>query len=93
MIVTFRTAKCQPQPDHPRRIDSIDDLLGAVQLKVHAGLGIPQCVPMESRGDSLVERRLLNQVARKLFDRELIERQITVDRLNDPLAINPCVWP
>ena len=37
----------------------------------------------------MVERAVGQQIAGKLFDRELVERQVPIERLDHPLAIGP----
>ena len=37
----------------------------------------------------LVERRFGQQVAGQLLDRELVERQVAVERVDDPVAVGP----
>lgn len=44
---------------------------------------------MKPGGDPLLDRRVFQQVAGELLDRELIERLIAVERRNDPIAVGP----
>ena len=48
---------------------------------------------MKARRDLLFKRRLLQQVSGQLLDRELIERQVAINRVNDPLAKYPGMRP
>jgi hypothetical protein len=44
---------------------------------------------VEAAGDQLVLSRIGQHVARDLFDRELIERHVLVERVDDPVAVLP----
>ena len=46
-------------------------------------------VAIEPRGDALIERRIRQQIARKLFDDELIERHVAVEGFDHPVAPAP----
>ena len=44
---------------------------------------------IKARGDLLIHRRIGNQIPRQLLDRELVERQILVDRVDHVFTIRP----
>ena len=44
---------------------------------------------METGGDLLLQRRVRQQITRELPDGELVERQVAVERVNDPVAVFP----
>src|SRR5262245_13785789 len=46
-------------------------------------------IAVEGRGDALIERRVRQQIARQLFDYELIERLVPVERIDHPVAPGP----
>ena len=46
-------------------------------------------VTMKCSGDQLIVGRLIEQIARQLFARELIKRHVAVERADDPIAIPP----
>ena len=46
-------------------------------------------IAVETGGDLLRERRVGKKIAGKLFDRELIERHIRIERVDDPLTPFP----
>jgi hypothetical protein len=48
---------------------------------------------MEASGHALLEGRPRQQVAGELFDGELIEWQVAVEGLDDPLPKSPSVRP
>ena len=44
---------------------------------------------MKARGDTLLGGRVRQHVSGQLLDRELVERHVSVDRANDPVAVRP----
>ena len=82
-------AERRSHPDLHRGIDPIDDRRDPELLVVDAALGVDHRVAMEARGDALVDSRVGEQVAGNLLDRELIERQVAVEGVDDPVAIRP----
>ena len=56
-------------------------------LLLLAGLAVRGVVAVEARGDPLGLGRLGQQVARELFDGELVEALVGVERLDDVVAI------
>src|SRR5438874_12997248 len=44
---------------------------------------------METGGDLLLQSRVRQQIARELPECELVERQVAVERVNDPIAVFP----
>ena len=45
---------------------------------------------MEPGRDSLLDRRIWQQVASDLLNRELIVRHVVVERIDHPIAVQPC---
>jgi hypothetical protein len=60
-------------------------------LLVGAALGVGQGLPVEGGREDLVGRGLFEEIARELLDREAIEGQVVVDRIDDPVAVTPGV--
>ncbi len=89
MVVALSTTDRQPKERRPGCVDAIDDGLDAELLLVRAAFLIDQRVAMKTRRDDLIARRIRQEVSRKLLDDELVERQITVNGLDDPVAIRP----
>ena len=94
-IVFVRVALSAPhrqtEPDRSRRVGSIDELLVAVLLFVGSPLFVRQRIAMKTGRDPLVERRVGQQVSRQLLDRELIEWQIAIERIDHPIPPTPRV--
>ena len=67
------------------RICSIAEHFG-----IHAAFAIGQRVAVEAGGDTLFDGGVGQQVARELFDRELVKRHVAVERVDHPMAIAPC---
>ena len=44
---------------------------------------------MEAGGNQLVHRRVRQQVTRDLLERELVEGQVAVERVDHPVAVGP----
>ena len=82
-----------PQPDLAQRVGAVDGSLDPILLAIHAPLGVHQRVAMEPGGDPLISGCIRQQVPGQLFNGEPVERQITVESLNDPLAVPPGVGP
>ena len=79
----------QAQPDRCRRIDAIDDVLDRVLLGDDAPFAVAAMVAIEPGRNLLVERWRRQQVAGELLDREPVERQIAVERIDHPVAPSP----
>ena len=93
MAVTLCTGHGQAQEHTAGRIDPVHDLLDAVLLNINPPLLIGQRVTMKSRCHALLEGGVRQEVARELFDKELVVGQIPVKRFDDPLAISPRMRP
>ncbi len=91
VAVTFSALSRQAEPDRPRCVDAILNGLDAVLFLIDAALAVGQCVAMETRGNLLLNRRVRQQVARKLLDRKPVKRQITIDCVDHPVPPPPGV--
>ncbi len=91
VVVATGAADRQAQPDRTEGAGTIDGLLGTELLEVSAALPVAEGVSMKPGRDLLLDGRVRQKVARGLLDRELIEWHITVQHLDDPMAIAPCV--
>ena len=87
--MALRAIDRRAHPDGHGRIDAIDDGDIAELLVVGAALVIRQSVAMEGRRDQLLLGRLGQQIAGNLFERELVERFVRVEGLDDVIAIQP----
>jgi hypothetical protein len=79
----------QPQKGLADGVDAINYALDAELFGIDAALLIEHRVAQKTRGHAGLQRRLRQQIARQLFDRELIERHVFVERVDYPVAI----WP
>lgn len=89
MIVALRAARSQPQPYGGDGVGPVDDLFEASLIQIDAGFDIGQVVAQESSGDTPLDAPARQQIACKLLDCELVERNVLVKSLNHPIAITP----
>ncbi len=89
VVVAGGAADGQPEEHGAGRIGAVLDVLKADLFFNDAVLIRRRVVPDESGGDALVERRIRQQIAGELLDGKPIERQIAVERSDDPVAIRP----
>ena len=91
--VALGAAHGQPQPHAAGRGHAIEDRLDAKLLLVGAAFGVGQRLPMKGRGQPVQRRRAVEQVAGQLLDREPVERQVRIHRVDHPIAIPPGIGP
>ena len=89
VVVAVRARDGQAQPRVARRRHAVHDRLDAELLLVYPALLVDLRVAMEARRNFLLHRRVGQHVARELFDGELVEGQIPVQRGDDPVAVTP----
>ena len=89
VIVTCRATDGRPQPDRPDGGDPVLDLHHAKFLDVGPPFPVAQGLAKKPRGDLLLDRRLRQQVAGQLFDREPVEGHVAVESLDDPVPKSP----
>src|SRR5262245_42071854 len=89
--VATRAAHRQPQPGRGGRLDSVNDVLVQVLFGYRAALEIDHVVAIESGGDLLILSGFWEQIARELFDRELVEAFVLVEGADHPVAPRPNV--
>ena len=87
--VALRTGHRRAHPYREGRVGAIDDRGDAEFLVAGAAFVLGHRVPVEGGGDELVLRRVRQQVAGDLLDRESVEGQVAVDRPDHPIAITP----
>ncbi len=91
MIVALAATQGQAEPHRPDGADAIRQHAGFVVLGLRSAFLGRQQQAVETRSDLLLLRAVRQQVAGQLFDRELVERLVLVERLDDPVAIRPDV--
>ena len=79
MIVAARTPRCEAQKNGRHRLDPVDDVLDPVLLVYNPQLAIAAVVPVEARGDQLVESGIRQQIACDLLDGELVEGLVGIE--------------
>ena len=89
MVVAASAADREPHPHGGGRIDAIDGVFEQEFVDRNSFLRVVAVVAIEGGRDKLLVRRLGEQVACELFDRELIERHSAIERLDDPVAPPP----
>ncbi len=89
MIVATGATQRQPQERGAGRADPVDHGLDTKLLLVGAAFLIDHRVAKEPSGDELVRRGRRQHVAGHLFDCELVERQVAIQGVDDPVAIFP----
>ena len=92
-IVRVAVALCASDrralPDGPGRVHPVHDGGDTELFVVGAAFRIRHRVAMETRRDPLPFGRVRQQVARELLNGELVEGEVVVERLDDPIAIPP----
>jgi hypothetical protein len=89
VVVTAAAAERQAQPDGGGRLDAVGDIFDGVFFGDDPALGVAAVVAIEAGRDLLVERRTGQQVPGDLLDRELVERHVSVEGLDHPVAPPP----
>ena len=91
MIVAAGAADREAKPDRAGGLDAVDHVLDLCLGGDRAALAVEHVVAVEAGGDELIERRLRQQVAGELLDREFVERHVVVQCVDDPVPPMPLV--
>ena len=89
VVVALRAAHREAHPHGAQGCGAIQHLFVAELLRVGAAFAIGERIAVEAGGDQGIEIALGEQVAGKLLDGELVEGQIAIQRVDDPLAVAP----
>ena len=89
MRVAARAGHGETKPDRAGRLDTVERVFGLVFIFDGAALAGAHIAADVTGGNFLHGRRVRQQIARKLFARELVERHVLVERVDDPLAVFP----
>ena len=89
VIVALGTFHGESQPNRTRGGDAIVQDVGAEFFHLRSSGEIDGNIAVESRCHKLAGRGIGKQVARQLFDGELVKRHVVVQGANDPVAIRP----
>ena len=89
MIVAARAFGGEAEERGAEGVHAVHDVGDAILFLGDAAFLVLVVQAIEGRGEPLLFRRVRQQVARELPRHELIEGQILVERLDDPVAIRP----
>ncbi len=79
----------EAEPDGAGGVDAVHHSLDAELLGVGAPFFVDERVAVEGGGGALALGRIGQEIARELFDGELIEGQVAVHGVDHPIAIGP----
>src|SRR5262245_15777225 len=91
--MTLSASDSESEPYGADGVDLIYDFFITKLLDVDAAFAVGQRVAVEAGSDLLIHSRVREQIAGDLFNGELIEGQIAVERLDHPVAVTPRVRP
>ena len=91
--VALRAADRETEENGAGRGRPVDRGLGAIELEIRPGLVVLQRIAVKAGGDLLLERGIREEVARELFDGELIEGLVPVHRIDHPVAVEVRIRP
>ena len=89
VVVALRAGQRRAEPDGRGRVHAIDEDFVQRFLRIDAAFLVGHRIAVKPGGDFLVDGRIGQHVASDLLDRELVERQIAVERVNHPVAVFP----
>ena len=89
VIVAAGAAQGQTKKRGAGRANAVDHGFHAKLLVVGPAFFVQHRVAMEPGCNALSDAGIVQHVAGQLLDRELVERQIAIQRLDDPIAILP----
>src|SRR5262249_45146995 len=87
VVMAARASDRKPQPDGAKRRGAIEYRGNAKFLLIGSAFLIGQCLPIESSGDPAAAGGIQQQVSGELLGAETIERKVSVDGIDDPVAI------
>ncbi len=89
VIVTAGAPESEPEKGGTGRGYPIYNRFHAILLEVDTTLIVAGRIAMKAGGDQLVDAWIRQHVARDLLDHELIERHVTVQSVDHPVAVLP----
>ena len=89
MVVALRAGDREAEPGGRRALDAVEEAHEALFFGDVAALAVEDVVPVEGRGDLLLESRAREQVAREHLGAEAVERLVGVEVLHQPVAPDP----
>ena len=91
VVVTATAIQCQPQPGHAGRLDAVDNGFDSPFFGDDSPFAVQSMIAIEAGRHDLCSGRVRQQITRELFDRELIEWQIIVEGINNPVSPGPLI--
>ena len=89
MVMAGGAADSQAKPCCGHSLGAIHRIANVKLLVYCAAFARGHIAPVESAGNFLLACRLRQEIAGELFDGELVEWQIAIERADDPVS----VWP
>ena len=89
VVVALGATHRGAEPHGGRGAHAVHDVFGEILVGVRAALVVGHHVAVETARDLLRPRRVRQQIAGELLDGELVERQVPIERRDDPLAPRP----
>ena len=89
VIMALSTTYGKSKPHSARGRDAIKDAVDTKLLWINTAFLVDLGIAMKSCGHALVVGGVWQQVSCYLFDRELVERQIAIEGIDDPIAVLP----
>ena len=92
VIVALRAPHGEAEICRPERRSPVYQLLIAELLDVDSVLSVCNGVALKSSRHLLLNSCVRQQVTGNLFQEELVERHVAIQRVDHPMAITPCMW-
>ncbi len=89
VVMALRAVGGQAQVDPADRLHAVGGIVGEVLLDDGAAFIGRGVAPLQTGGDQLRLRRIGQEVAGQLLDRERVERLVRVEGFDDPIAVGP----
>ncbi len=93
VVVALGAGERGAKPDRRRRVDAIDEHFVHRLVRIDAPFLVRHRIAMEAGRDPLIDGRIWQHVAGNLLDSELVERHVSVERVDHPVAVLPDAAP
>ena len=87
--MTARATDRQSEEHSACRIRAVSSVLNEIFFVDRATFIACDMTPIEPTRNALLNRRIRNEISRKLFNHELIKRHVRSVRIDDPVSIGP----
>ena len=89
MVVALGAFEGGAKPDGTGGVDAVDDLIDAAFFGLSTRFDVGGGAAMKAGGDDLLGRGVRQQVAGDLFEGELIEGHVGIERVHHPIPPGP----